>query len=368
MIKIGITGFRGFIGKSVISIFRHKYGLELIKIDEEILKDERNIRELDWVLHFAGVNRANSDKEFIEGNVEYTTRLINYCESMDKNPRIFFSSSQRVSGDDIFAKTKKIAEELIRKYNSNYGFDNEIHRLPNIFGKGARPNYNSFIATFSFNLLNGIKIEVNENVSKIPLLYIDSFADLLYEKIILQRKVDFLNNELVHYSSPREIANLIIKYKEILHTTNAPDFSNRFEKNLYSTFISYLPIEMWKMKLDSNVDFRGSFTQLFNSNRNGQMSVIKFSPGSIRGDHFHESKIEKFIVIAGEAEIIFEDLISNDIKREVINYENNHLIYAIPGWNHKIVNTSKTETLIIIAWANENFDKENPDTYTRAKQ
>jgi UDP-2-acetamido-2,6-beta-L-arabino-hexul-4-ose reductase len=366
MIKIGITGYRGFIGKNVISIFRYKYNTELIKLDKEIMNNERIIIELDWVLHFAGVNRANSDEDFIKGNVEYTNLLLNYCNLMDKKPKIFFSSSQRVSGNDIFARTKKTAEELIADYNKNHGFENEIHRLPNIFGKGAKPNYNSFIATFCFNIISGIRIEVNEDASKIPLLYIDSFADLLYEKIALRGEVDFLSNDLVCNSSPREIADILTSYKDILHTTQAPEFRNRFEKNLYSTFISYLPVDMWKVKLESNVDTRGSFTQLFNSNENGQMSVIKFSPGSIRGDHFHESKIEKFIVIAGEAEIIFENLTSNEIKREVISDEKNQLIYAIPGWNHKIVNTSKTETLIIIAWANENFDKENPDTYIRA--
>jgi UDP-2-acetamido-2,6-beta-L-arabino-hexul-4-ose reductase len=364
--KIGITGFNGFIGKNVVRMFKYKYNMELIKLDKEVLNNKRIVVDLDWVLHFAGVNRANSDEVFIEGNVAYTKLLISYCNLMAKKPKVFFSSSQRVSGDDIFAETKKIAEEIIANYNKEHGFENEIYRLPNIFGKGAQPNYNSFIATFCFNIMNGIKIEVNEDVSSIPLLYIDSFADLVYKKIVLQQKVDFLSNGLVDNSSPREIAALLATYRESIYTTQAPEFRNRFEKNLYSTFISYIPSDMWKVKLENNVDARGSFTQLFNSNGNGQMSVIKFLPGSIRGDHFHESKIEKFIVIAGEAEIIFEDLTSNDVKREVISDEKNELIYAIPGWNHKIVNTSNTETLIIIAWANENFDKENPDTYIRA--
>lgn len=366
--NVGITGFRGFIGKNVISIFRNKYKIELIKLDEEILNNESVTVDLEWILHFAGVNRANSNADFIKGNVDYTNLLIKYCSSMDIKPKIFFSSSQRVSGNDIFAETKKTAEGIIADYNKDNGFENEIHRLPNIFGKGARPNYNSFVATFCFNVINGISIEVNKDVSDMPLLYIDSFADLLYKKIVLQEKVNFLSNDLVSKSSPREIADLLITYRERLYTTQAPELKNKFEKDLYSTFISYLPSEMWKMKLESNVDPRGSFTQLFNSNINGQMSVIKFSPGSIRGDHFHESKIEKFIVIAGEAEIIFEDLTSNNIKKEVISDEEIQLIYAIPGWNHKIINTSKTDTLTIIAWANENFDKKNPDTYVRVKQ
>lgn len=360
--KILVTGSNGFIGKNLISHLQELENIEIIKYDKENNFNEivDNIDKIDFIFHLAGVNRPQTSEEFYEGNTDLTKKIVDLIK--DKNIPLVVTSSIQASKDNDYGKSKKLAEEYIKENLKNY----YIYRLHNVFGKWCKPNYNSVIATFCYNIANDLDITINDEATKLDLIYID---DICYEflKIIKGNKpTEIIDN--ICYINPRYnvslgyLANKLFEFKNSMNSIYVPETGDDFIKKLYSTYISYLPPEKTYVSAVKNVDDRGSFTELVRTSKCGQFSVSVSKPGIIRGNHYHHTKLERFIVIKGKAKISFKS-ITDDSEYNFIVDDNDIKIVTIPvGYTHNIENIGD-EDMILAIWCNELFDKEKPDTY-----
>lgn len=360
--KILITGSDGFIGKNLKSHLQEIDDIEIIEYDikDTFDKIEKNIDSIDFIFHLAGVNRPQTVKEFYEGNTDLTKKIVDLIA--DKNIPIVITSSIQAVKDNDYGKSKKIAEDYIKDKLTNY----YIYRLHNVFGKWCKPNYNSVVATFCNNIANDLEITIDDKSKNLDLIYID---DVCYEfiKLINGEKPTDKNNEYC-YINPRYnvslgyIATKIYEFKKCTNSIYVPNTGDDFTKKLYSTYISYLPIEKTCVSANKNVDERGSFTELVRTNQCGQFSVSFSKPGVIRGNHYHHTKLERFIVIKGKAKISFTNVIDN-YKYEFIVDDSDIKIITIPvGYTHNIENIGDGEMILAI-WCNELFNKDKPDTY-----
>ena len=360
--KVLITGSNGFIGKNLKAHLNEIEDVEIITYDVEdtIDKIKDNLDEIDFIFHLAGVNRPQTPEEFYQGNSDLTKQIVDLIK--DKNIPLVITSSIHAEKDNDYGKSKKLAEDYIRENLSNY----YIYRLHNVFGKWCRPNYNSVVATFCHNIANDLDITINDESTTLDLIYID---DICYEFVRLikgekpEEQVDG-----VCYINPRYnvtlgyIAKKLYGFRDSMNSIYVPNTGDEFTKKLYSTYISYLPLEKTYVQATKNVDERGSFTELVRTNECGQFSVSFSKPGIVRGYHYHHTKLERFIVIKGKAKIGFTSIIDGT-SHEFIVDESNIQIVTIPvGYTHNIENIGDDEMILAI-WCNELFDKEKPDTY-----
>lgn len=360
--KILITGSNGFIGKNLISHLKEINDLEIITFDveDDFSKIESNIDSIDFIFHLAGINRPTDVKEFYEGNTDLTKKIVDLIK--DKNIPILITSSIQATKDNDYGKSKKLAEDYIKENLTNY----YIYRLHNVFGKWCKPNYNSVTATFCHNVANNLEITVNDRSTELTLIYID---DIIYEFInVLNGNKPSEEVDNYYYINPRYnvtlgyIADSIYSFKESMESIYVPNTGNEFIKKLYSTYISYLPLEKTVTKATKNVDERGSFTELVRTKENGQVSISFSKKGITRGNHYHHTKLERFIVVKGKAKISFSSII-NDNKYSIEVSDENIQIITIPvGYTHNIKNIGDGEMILVI-WCNELFDKDRPDTY-----
>lgn len=395
--KILVTGAKGFVGKNLVTSLynikenknktRPKIHIDDIytyDIDSSIEELELYCKDCDFVFHLAGVNRPKDNDEFKKGNTDFTKLLLNTLKKYHNKASIMLSSSIQATligrYDTEYGKSKKEAEELIFNYAKEENIKVYVYRLPNLFGKWCKPNYNSVIATFCNNIANDLPIIINDPSTELELLYIDDLVDEMFN--ILEEKehhceFEGLNSILkpdgkycivpVTYKvTLGEIVTYLNEFKELEKTLIISDIPNQsFKKKLYSTYLSYLPKEKIKCPLKMNIDNRGSFTELLKTKNNGQISVNISKPNIKKGEHYHNSKWELFIVISGHGLIRQRKIDSDEVIEFEVSGEKIEAITILPGYTHSIINLSDKEDLITIMWANETFDSNNPDTFSQ---
>lgn len=386
-LKILVTGAKGFVGRNLTSQLKNirdgkarNYPVKIADVFEYDIDSspedlDRFCAEADFVFNLAGVNRPKDPEEFRKGNFGFASTLLDTLKKQGNRCPVMLSSSVQASlsgrfGDSEYGRSKKAGEELFYNYGKETGTPVYVYRFPNIFGKWCRPNYNSAVATFCHNIANGLPITVNDPDVELDLLYID---DLVEEMInLLAGKGKKGDNGEMKPEYPTfhirlgEIVEMLDRFKNMNTHLQVPNLDNDgFEKRLYSTFLSYLPKEKTAYTLKMNVDERGSFTELIRTPDRGQVSVNISKPGIIKGNHWHHSKNEKFIVVKGKARIEMRNL--DEANPETRSFEVSgdkiEAVEMLPGWTHNIINLSDNEDLVTIMWCNETFDPERPDTF-----
>lgn len=374
--KILVTGSNGFIGKNLVHTLKNiKNGKdnsfpicvsEIYEYDRNNNLDDlrKYTKDCDFVVHLAGVNRPKDNKEFYDGNKGTIELLCEYLKENNNKCPVLVTSSVQVGKDNDYALSKKQGEEYIKDFSKKQGNVVYIYRLANVFGKWCRPNYNSVVATWCYNIANDLDIIVNDENAVIPFVYID---DVVNEIINCINGNPYFDEEKDYYSA-LPIYDVSLKIlKDTLYSFAdgllIPDLSNEFTKKLYSTYLSYLPKDKISIPLHSNIDDRGSFTELLKSKEFGQVSVNISKPGITKGEHWHHTKWEYFIVVKGKALIEMRQIDSDEVLQFEVSDKKLEAIHMLPGYTHNIVNLSDTEELITVMWANEIFDKNKPDTY-----
>lgn len=379
MMKILITGARGFIGKNLIATLNNirtgkdkSFGLiEDITVYEYDMDSNEALldaccSDCDFVFHLAGVNRPKEQSEFMEGNFGFTSALLENLKKYKNNCPIMISSSIQAELDNPYGKSKKAGEELIFSYGKETGAPVYVYRFPNVFGKWCRPNYNSAVATFCNNIANDLPIQVNDRNVVLNLVYIDDVV----EELVLALQGQAHKNEagygevpVVHTVTLGEIVDLIYSFRKSREDRSIPDMTaNGFAKKLYSTYLSYLPADQFSYPLTMNVDERGSFTEILRTEDRGQFSVNISKPGITKGEHWHHTKNEKFVVVSGKGLIQFRKIGSDEIINYHVSGEKLEVVDIPTGYTHNIINEGDTD-LITFMWCNECFDPKKPDTY-----
>ena len=394
--KILVTGAKGFVGQNLCAQLKNIrdgkakcYGEVAVEeifeydIDSTAEQLDAYCREADFVFNLAGVNRPQNTEEFMEGNFGFASALLETLEKHGNKAPVMLSSSIQATlagrfGDSEYGRSKRAGEELFFNYSARTGARVLVYRFPNLFGKWCRPNYNSAVATFCNNIANDLPIMVNDRSTELELLYIDDLVDEMIATLRgEEHHCEFEGVETVlcdngkycavpttHKVTLGEIVDLLEAFKAQPQTLVVPEIPyNSFAKKLYSTYLSYLPKEKASFELKMNCDARGSFTELLRSEKCGQVSVNISKPGITKGEHWHNTKWEFFIVVSGKG-LIQQRRVGSD---EVLNFEVSgdkiEAVHMLPGYTHNIINLSDTEDLVTVMWANEAFDPNKPDTY-----
>lgn len=393
--NILITGARGFVGKNLTEALKNiKDGKDKthpeLEIGEIYLYDIDSSRELleeaceraDFVFNLAGVNRPENPEEFMAGNFGFASTLLETLKKYNNTCPVMLSSSIQATligrYDSDYGRSKKAGEDLFFRYSEETGAKVLVYRFPNLFGKWGRPNYNSAVATFCNNIANDLPITVNDPTVELELLYIDDLVDeMLLALSAKEHRCEFDGIKTVicedgkfsavpttHKVKLGEIVSLLESFKAQPETLVLPEIpKDSFAKKLYSTYLSYLPKEKISFPLKMNVDARGSFTELLRTENCGQFSVNISKPGITKGQHWHNTKWEFFIVISGKGLIQMRKIGSDEVLNFEVSGEKHEAVHMLPGYTHNIINLSDTEDLVTLMWANELFDKNKPDTF-----
>ncbi|MBQ7341845.1 MAG: capsular polysaccharide biosynthesis protein CapF [Alistipes sp.] len=394
--KILVTGAKGFVGKNLVAQLNNikegkakYYGdisiSNIFEYDINSSQDdlEQYCREADFVFNLAGVNRPQNPEEFMQGNFGFASTLLDTLKKYNNTAPVMLSSSIQATlvgryAEGDYGKSKKAGEELFFEYANKTGAKVLVYRFPNLFGKWCRPNYNSAVATFCNNIANDLPIQVNDRNTLLELLYIDDLVDEMVAALkgeehhcefdgidtILTKDGRYCAVPTTHKVTLGEIVDLLEAFKSQPTTLVMPEIpEDSFAKKLYSTYLSYLPKEKASFPLKMNIDQRGSFTELIKSAGVGQVSVNISKPGITKGEHWHNTKWEFFIVVSGHG-LIQQRRVGSD---EVLNFEVSgdkiEAVHMLPGYTHNIINLSDTEDLVTVMWCNECFDPAKPDTF-----
>ena len=364
--KILVTGAKGFIGKNLIAeLYNRQYDdIYEYDVDTDIALLDQYTKDCDFIFHLAGINRPQKEEEFMMGNYGFTTVLLDKLKQNRNTAPILITSSIQAELDNPYGKSKKAGEEVLTTYAEETGSRSLIYRLPNVFGKWCRPNYNSAVATFCHNIANGLEIKVNDPAVVMNLVYID---DVVLEFIMAlegneNRINQFCTVPVVHTVTLGKIVDLLYSFKKSRETLSIPDMKNEFSKKLYSTYLSYLPKDQFSYPLKMNVDNRGSFTEFIRTEDRGQVSVNISKPGITKGNHWHHTKNEKFLVVSGTGVIRFRRIDTDDVIEYYVNGDKLEVVDIPVGYTHNIVNLGSTD-MVTIMWANEAFNPGKPDTY-----
>lgn len=393
--NILITGAKGFVGRNLTENLKnirdnknrtrpnlHIENIYEYDIDSTSEELEAYCDKADFVFNLAGVNRPQNNDEFMQGNFGFASTLLDILKKHNNTCPVMLSSSIQATligrYDSDYGRSKKAGEELFFDYAKETGTKVLVYRFPNLFGKWCRPNYNSAVATFCNNMANDLPITVNDRNVKLELLYIDDLVEemlgALEEKehhcefdgidTVLTEDGRYCSAPITHKVTLGEIVDLLEQFKAQPITLIMPEIPNgSFAKKLYSTYLSYLPKEKTIFPLKMNVDARGSFTELLKTANNGQFSVNISKPGIIKGEHWHNSKWEFFIVVSGHGMIQERKIGTEEVLEFEVSGDKIEAIHMIPGYTHNIINLSETENLVTLMWANEQFDPNKPDTF-----
>ncbi|MBQ7793026.1 MAG: capsular polysaccharide biosynthesis protein CapF [Clostridia bacterium] len=377
--KVLVTGAKGFVGKNLVEALKNiREGKDKTRlIDADITVYEFDIdtpheklseycKAADFVLHLAGVNRPKEEKEFMEGNFGFTSELLDELKKYGNKAPVLITSSIQAALDNPYGKSKKAGEDLIFSYGRENGVKTLVYRLPNVFGKWCRPNYNSAVATFCHNIAHDLPITVNDREHMMTLVYVDDVVDELINALAGKetREGEFCKIPVEHKIKLGEIADLLYEFKASRETKLVPDVTeNSFSKKLYSTYLSYLEPDDFGYKLKMNCDARGSFTEILRTQNAGQFSVNISKPGITKGQHWHNTKNEKFVVVSGHGLIQLRKIGSDEVVNYEVSGEEITVVDMIPGYTHNIINLSDTEDLVTFMWCNECFNPEKPDTF-----
>ncbi len=364
--KILVTGAKGFIGKNLISELRNQKYEQIFEYDLDSTEEnlDKYAKEAEFIFHLAGVNRPKDEKDFMEGNFGFTSILLSYLKKHKNNCPIMISSSIQAELDNPYGLSKKAGEELILSYGKETNSKVFIYRFPNVFGKWCKPNYNSAVATFSYNIANDLPIKVNDPNVIMNLIYID---DLVKELICSlhgneNKKGNYCYVEPVYEVKLGKIVELLYSFKESRINFFVNDMSDGFTKKLYSSYLTYLPKDRFLYDLKMNIDNRGSFTEFIKTIDRGQVSINVSRPGVTKGNHWHHTKTEKFLVVSGKGVIRFRKVDESELLEYFVNGDKLQVVDIPPGYTHNIENLGE-EDMVTIMWANETFDPHNPDTH-----
>lgn len=359
-----VTGAKGFVGKNLVVQLKNK-GYKVFEFDRdteiELLDDF--IKETEFIFHLAGVNRPLEEKEFMEGNYAFTKTLLDLLEKNNNKSPIVLTSSIQAELNNPYGESKRAGEELMMDYGMKNNVQVFVYRLPNLFGKWCRPNYNSAVATFCYNIARDLPITISNEANIVRLVYID---DLVNEFVSLPDKIE-RSQEKYNSIKPEynvtlgELVSLIISFKESRKDLTLPK-QDEFEKKLYSTYLSYLKEDDFSYPLKMNQDDRGSFTEFLHTPDRGQVSINISKPGITKGNHWHHTKNEKFMVVSGTGIIKFRRIDSEDIIEYKVSGKTLEVLDIPPGYTHNIINIGDVD-MVTIMWANELFDPDKPDTY-----
>ena len=369
--KILVTGSNGFVGKNLISNLLLNEEYEIYKFDKQNTLEELDeyTKDCDFVFHLAGVNRPQDPKEFMEGNFGFTTTLLDSLQKNNNKCPIMISSSIQVALDNDYGKSKKAGEELLFKYGKDNKVKVFVYRFPNLFGKWCRPNYNSVIATWCNNVAHNENIMVDDPSKELTLAYIDDVCNELIKCLNNQETKDgeYCIIPTTYTKSLGEISSLIKSFKENDRGIIVPSTGDTFTKDLYATYISYVPLEELVVDLEEHRDNRGVFCELVRTKEAGQVSISTTNPDIVRGGHYHNTKMERFIVVKGKAKIEFEHVIDHSKYEFEVSGDKLQYVTIPVGYQHSINNIGDGE-LILILWANELFDPNIPDTFSIKKE
>lgn len=375
--KVLVTGAKGFIGKNLVENLKNvKNGKDRTRnvvIDEIFefdVNDDKKLldkytSECDFVFNLAGVNRPENNEEF-NINHSFLAELLNSLKKYNNKCPVMLSSSIQASLDNDYGKSKKEAEDLLFNYGEENNIRVLVYRFPNVFGKWCKPNYNSAVATFCNNIANDLPIQVNNRDTKLTLVYIDDIVDEMFEAL---KGSEHKENNLcfvpiTHQKNLGEIVDLLYMFDNQTKTLIMPNIAKgSFEKKLYSTYLSYLPERKVKFELNSNNDDRGSFTEFLKTESNGQFSINISKPGITKGQHWHNTKWEFFLVVSGKALIQERKIGTDEILEFEVSGDKLEAVHMLPGYTHNIINLSDTDNLVTVMWANEIFDSNKPDTF-----
>lgn len=369
--KVLVTGAKGFVGRNLCLTLQQMPDVEVLKYD---LGDEPKLdgyaTECDFVMHLAGVNRPKDPAEFRTGNTVFTEDILEKLAARQNPPPVLLSSSIQAALDNDYGKSKAAAEVAVRAYGEKTGAPVFIYRLANVFGKWCRPNYNSAVATWVYNIARDLPIMVRDPAATVTLVYIDDVVKAFVSCLSQQEPCPYTNDGVVMSVSPfytktlGEITDLIRSFHDEPANLMVPDQRDGFTKKLYSTYLAALPEDKFSYPLTMHCDNRGSFTEALHSAERGQVSVNVSKPGIAKGQHWHHTKHEKFLVVSGKGEINFR--MADDPNGKVISYkvsgEKLEVVRIPPGYTHNIVNVGDTD-MVTLMWANEVFDPANPDTF-----
>ena len=362
--KILITGSNGFIGKNLIFHLNETTNLEIFKFNKNQTFEELKIilKKVDLIVHLAGENRSKNSEDFYKNNVFLTSFICKELIKTDNKIPIIFSSSIHFHKKNLYGETKKEAEEIILELNKKNKNPVIIYRLPGVFGKWSKPNYNSVVATFCNNLANNLPINIDDEKAELNLIYIDDLVRDFKKSILTNLKgISYPIIKPEYKVRLVDIVKQINYFKKSRETLIVENFGDCFQKKLYATYLSFLNKNSFTYPLKINEDERGKFVEILKTSKSGQFSFFTAKPGVTRGGHYHHSKSEKFLVVKGEAKFVFKDIISDFTKTINISGNKPEIVDTIPGWSHDITNIGNEE-LIVFLWSNEIFDKLNPDT------
>lgn len=385
VMKVLITGAQGFVGKNLCAALEQirlgtdrrtdhalqdltVYSYDINNTPEEL---DAFCKDCDVVLNLAGVNRPQDPAEFMKGNFGFASTLLDTLKKHRNICPVMLSSSVQASltgryAGSVYGESKKAGEDLFFRYGEETGAEVLVYRFPNVFGKWCRPNYNSAIATFCHNTANGLPIQVNDPAVAMDVVYIDDVVEELIQALRgnANRLETGFCEVAVHYETTLGfIADTIQSFPGMQESLTLPQLDDPLTKKLYSTYLSYLPEDKTVYDLKMNCDDRGSFTEILRTADRGQVSVNISKPGITKGNHWHHTKNEKFVVVKGEGMIRLRKLDSDEVREYRVSGEKIQVVEMLPGYTHSIVNLSETEDLVTVMWANEPFDPAKPDTF-----
>lgn len=376
--KILVTGAKGFIGKNLIATLENirdgkdkttalspDITIYACDVDTPAEDLDRFCADCDFVFNLAGVNRPKEEEEFMKGNFGFASRLLDTLKRYKNTCPVMLSSSTQASLQNPYGESKKAGEDLFFRYSKETGAKVLVYRFPNVFGKWCRPNYNSAVATFCYNIARDLPITVNDRSHEMTLVYIDDVVAELVRAASGTETRDgaFCRVPVEHHATLGEIVDLLYGFKESRKTLAVPDMTNdSFSKKLYSTYLSYLPEDAFSYPLTMHEDARGSFTEILRTGNCGQFSVNISKPGITKGNHWHHTKNEKFLVVQGEAVIRFRKIDEDKVYSYSVSGDKLEVVDIPTGYTHSIENTGEGD-LVTFMWCNECFDPARPDTY-----
>lgn len=365
--NILVTGASGFIGKNLIAELQSENKFEILKVTRNTTDKELSdfCSKADFVFHLAGVNRPKNEGEFYEGNRDFTSKLLHTLKKYNNHSPIVVASSIQASLDNSYGESKRMCEDIVKEHALLTKSKTLIYRLPNVFGKWTKPNYNSVIATFCHNISRDIPITVNDSSVELNLVYIDDVVNEFVRAIDDQenRKDEhYCEVAVVHKISLGNLVEVLQSFKNSREERSIPILNDSLVKKLYSTYLSYLPTDKFSYELTMNRDNRGSFTEFIKTEDRGQVSINISKPGITKGNHWHHTKNEKFLVVNGQGVVRFRKIDSEEVIEYFVSGERMEVVDIPTGYTHNIENLGDTD-MVTVMWANELFNLERPDTY-----
>ncbi len=362
--RVLVTGANGFIGKNLVTHLNELKDIDVIRLFRENSMSQLSsmCSEVDFVIHLAGVNRPENDNEFTSGNETLTNILCDALSMTGRKIPIILSSSIQVAQTNLYGKSKLASEEAVKAYSKLTGSEVYIYRLPNVFGKWCKPDYNSVVATFCYNIVNDLKINISDPDVDLNLVYIDDVVKEFISRLLSEKIPNVAEVNPVYKVKLSELAEIIQTFRDEGEVLKIGDVGQGLTRCLYSTYLSYKKPGMFSYELVSHKDNRGTFVEILKTKNSGQFSFFTAHPGVTRGGHYHHSKNEKFLVVNGNAKFRFRNIVTNELYEINTTGENPEIVETIPGWVHDITNVGDAE-MIVMLWANEIFDENHPDTY-----